>query len=84
MVASALSNRQAVHVHAKHYKHNGDGRTAPGVCGNGSVPLNVPLGGTSLRELEYTHTYPNHKAELSVVCHLNIDNSEIFDTQTEV
>ena len=28
-----------VHVHAKHYKHNDDGRTAPGVCGNGSVPL---------------------------------------------
>ena len=24
---------------AKHYKHNTDGRTAPGVCGNGSVPL---------------------------------------------
>ena len=23
----------------KHYKHNEDGRTAPGVCGNGSVPL---------------------------------------------
>ena len=30
---------KAVHVHAKHYKHNEDGRTAPGVCGNGSVPL---------------------------------------------
>ena len=28
-----------VHVHAKHYKHKEDGRTAPGVCGNGSVPL---------------------------------------------
>ena len=23
----------------KHYKHNEDGRTAPGVCSNGSVPL---------------------------------------------
>ena len=23
----------------KHYKHSEDGRTAPGVCGNGSVPL---------------------------------------------
>ena len=23
----------------KHYKQNEDGRTAPGVCGNGSVPL---------------------------------------------
>ena len=30
---------KAVHVHAKHYKHNEDGRTAPGVCGNGSVSL---------------------------------------------
>ena len=30
---------ETVHVHAKHYKHNVDGRTAPGVCGNGSVPL---------------------------------------------
>ena len=28
-----------VHVQEKHYKHNEDGRTAPGVCGNGSVPL---------------------------------------------
>ena len=28
---------KTVHVHAKHY--NEDGRTAPGVCGNGSVPL---------------------------------------------
>ena len=26
-------------MHAKHYKHNEDGRRAPGVCGNGSVPL---------------------------------------------
>ena len=30
---------KTVHVHAKHYRHNVDGRTAPGVCGNGSVPL---------------------------------------------
>ena len=30
---------KTVHVHAKHYKHNEDGRTAPGVCGNGSVLL---------------------------------------------
>ena len=37
----------------KHYKHNEDGRTAPGVCGNGSVPLSH----TSLRELEHTHTH---------------------------
>ena len=30
---------KTVHVHAKHFRHNEDGRTAPGVCGNGSVPL---------------------------------------------
>ena len=30
---------KTVHVHAKHYKHNEDGCTAPGVCGNSSVPL---------------------------------------------
>ena len=30
---------KTVHVHAKHYKYNEDGRTAPSVCGNGSVPL---------------------------------------------
>ena len=38
-MASALSKRKSVHVHAKHYKYNEDGRTAPGVCGNGYVPL---------------------------------------------
>ena len=32
-------NGKTVHVHAKHNKHNEDGRTAPGVCGNRSVPL---------------------------------------------
>ena len=37
-----------------HYIHNKDGRTAPGVCGNCSVPLRR---GTLLRELEYTHTH---------------------------
>ena len=30
---------KTVHVHAKHYKHNENGRTAPGVYGNSSVPL---------------------------------------------
>ena len=45
---------KTVHVHAKHYKQYEDGRTAPGVCGNGSVPLSHS--GTSLRELDYTHS----------------------------
>ena len=49
MIAVSLNERRrwlppyqtgkTVQVHAKHYKHNKDGRTAPGVCGNGSVPL---------------------------------------------
>ena len=30
---------KTVHVHAKHYKHNEEGRKVPGVCGNGSIPL---------------------------------------------
>ena len=30
---------KTVHVHAKHYKHNEDRRTRPGVCGNVSVLL---------------------------------------------
>ena len=30
---------KTVHVHAKHYKHNEDGRTAPDVCSNGFVRL---------------------------------------------
>ena len=41
-------------VHAKHNKHNEDGRTAPGVCGNGSVPLSHP--GNVLARIEiHTH-----------------------------
>ena len=30
---------KTVHMHAKHYKHNEDGRMARDVCGNGSVLL---------------------------------------------
>ena len=30
---------KTVHIHAKHFRHNEDGRTAPGACGNGFVPL---------------------------------------------
>ena len=38
-VGVRLIKPEKLHVHAKHYKYNEDGRTAPGVCGNGSVPL---------------------------------------------
>ena len=45
-----------VHVHAKHYKHDKDGRTAPGVCGNGSVPLSHS-GNVVTRIGIHTHTH---------------------------
>ena len=44
-----------VHLHAKHYKHNEDGRTAPGVCSNGSVPLSHS-GNVVTRIGIHTHT----------------------------
>ena len=51
---------KTVHVHAKHYKHNEDGRTALGVCSNGSVPLshsgNVV---TRIGIHTYNGTYPS-------------------------
>ena len=46
---------KTVHVHAKHDKHNEDGRTAPGVCGNGSVPLSHS-GNVVTRIGIHTHT----------------------------
>ena len=47
---------KTVHVHAKHYKHNEDGRTAPGVCGNGSLPLSHS-GNVVTRTGIHTHTH---------------------------
>ena len=48
---------KTVHVHAKHYKHKGDGRTVQGVCGSSSIPLshsgNVV---TRIGIYRYTHT----------------------------
>ena len=46
---------KTAHVHAKHYKHNEDGRTAPGVCGNGTVPLSHS-GNVVTRIGIHTHT----------------------------
>ena len=46
---------KSVHMHAKHYNHNEDGRTAPGVCGNGSVPLSHS-GNVVTRIGTHTHT----------------------------
>ena len=46
---------KTVHVHAKHYKHNEDGRKVPGVCGNGSVLLSHS-GNAVTRIGIHTHT----------------------------
>ena len=51
---------KTVHVHAKHYKHNKDGRTAPGVCGNGSVLLSHS-GNVVTRIGIHTHTRSDQK-----------------------
>ena len=47
---------KTVHVHTKHYKHNEDGHTAPGVCDNGSIPLSHS-GNIVTRIGINTHTY---------------------------
>ena len=51
---------KTVHVHAKHYKHNEDGRTGPGVCGNGYVPLNHS-GNVVTRIGIHTHTHNSQR-----------------------
>ena len=50
---------KTVHVHAKHYKHNEDGRTAPGVCGNGSVALSHSGNWNTHTHTDYGHSYSN-------------------------
>ena len=53
---------KTVHVHAKHYKHNEDGRTAPNVCVNGSVLLSLSgkrrYGNWNTHTHTHTHTSP--------------------------
>ena len=45
-------------VHAKHYKHNEDGRTAPGVCGNGYVHVPLSHSGNVVTRIGiHTHTH---------------------------
>ena len=46
-------------MHPKHYKYNEDGRTSPGVCGNGSVPLSHS-GNVVTRIGIHTHTRLTH------------------------
>ena len=59
---------KTVHVHAKHYKHNEDGRTVPGVCGNGSTSLNHS-GNVVIRIGIYTHTL--------ISFHMNFDSKSL-------
>ena len=47
---------KTVHVRAKHYKHNEEGRTAPAVCSNGSSPLSHSAGKVVTRIGTHTHT----------------------------
>ena len=64
---------KTVHVHAKHYKHNVDGRTAPGVCGNGSVPLSHS-GNVVTRIGIHTHTLSSFQDYIPLIgscVHLN-------------
>ena len=49
---------KTVHVHAQHYIHDEDGRTAPGVCGNGSVPMSHS-GNVVTRIGIHTHNLPS-------------------------
>ena len=59
---------KTVHVHAKHYKHNEDGRAAPGVCGNGFVPLNLS-GNVVTRIGIHTHTATKIRSRLHYTTH---------------
>ena len=49
-----------LYICAKHYKHNEDGHMAPGVCGNGSVPLRHS-GNVVTRIGIHTHTQIMHE-----------------------
>ena len=67
------------HVHAKHYKHNEDGRTAQGVCGNGSVPLSHS-GNVVTRIGIHTHTHTLESDALQTALH----GPAIAKTQTSL
>ena len=61
---------KTVHVHAKQYKHNEDGRTAPGVCSNGSVPLSHS-GNVVTRIGIHTHTHTQVVSSNTDTLHTN-------------
>ena len=53
---SPYQTGKTVHVHAKHYKHNEDGRTVQDVCSNDSVPLSHSRNVVT-RIGKHTHTH---------------------------
>ena len=57
---------KTLHVHVKHYKHNEDGRTAPGRCGNGSVPMSHS-GNVVTRIGIHTHTHTHCQRQRSTL-----------------
>ena len=63
---------KTVHVHAKHYKHNEDGRTAPSVRGNDSVPLSHS-GNVVTRIGIHTRLFGHIHEKLSFV-HVTVEN----------
>ena len=79
---------KTVHVHAKHYKHNEDGRTAPGMCGNGSVPLSHS-GNVVTRIGTHTHSIQMVKSQrwrqclavcIAGLCRLKLISSALDET----
>ena len=71
---------KTVHVHAKHYKHNEDGRTAPGVCGNGSVLLSHS-GNVVMRIGIHTH---ERLCWTDARCPVEIINSFLVKLNTQI
>ena len=62
---------KTVHVQAKHYTHNEDGCTAPGVCGNGSAPLSQ----SEERRYENLNTHTEKGAKI-------VENSRIASPES--
>ena len=58
-----------------HYKHDENGRTAPGVCGNGSVPL-IHSGNVVTRIGLHTHREYKHGKSFKKM--LGADQMEVF------
>ena len=68
---------KTAHVHAKHYKDNEDGHTAPGVCGNSSLPLSHS-GNVVTRIGIHTHADIAY-SDLPSFEQFLVPNSRIFD-----